>query len=117
MKSPHGNARGVTLLEILVTLVVSSVVLLGLTTLFMASATDFNTAARLREERYSQELLESELIWRLRAVPGEFLPTDTRLAASTVTYTDETGAQVRKVLTYDYPRNDTRTVVAAGGGT
>lgn len=103
--------RGVTLLEIMVTMVVSGVVLIGLGTLFTGAAGDYATLARTREERYSRENLEAELLWRLKAVPGEFLPTGGEFAAARVTWNDDrTGAAVLgEVLCYDYVRNDTRT--------
>lgn len=120
---------GVTLIELLVTMVVSSVVIIGLGSLFAGAAGDFERAARMREERYSRQSLESELAWRTKVVPPEFLPTGPRPSDAggnsgqiprlgrppapgfQITFTDERGLQVRKVLAFDYLRNDTRTEV------
>lgn len=107
----RSSRRGLTLLEILVTMVVSGVVLIGLGTLFMGATSDYAELARQREERYSRELLEAELVWRLKAVPGEWLPTRAQQDAMRVNYTDDrTGAGVTgEYIAYDYVRNDVRT--------
>lgn len=108
--------RGVTLIELMVTMVVSSVVLVGLMSLYMGAASDFRMAARMREERYGRQSLESELVWRLKTVPPDFLPSQDQLPATgstpgfTISYNDDRGApQTRKILAYDYLVNDLRT--------
>lgn len=111
MQRMHYTKRqGLTLLEILVTMVVSGVVLIGLGTLFTGAAGDYSELARNREERYSRELLEAELLWRLKAVPGEWLPTQAQQDLMRVNFTDDrTGAAVQgEYIAYDYVRADQR---------
>ena len=122
IESP-GRRRGVTLLELLVTLVVSSVVVVGLGSLFVGAATDYERAARNREERYSRQLLEAELIWRTKVVPPEFLPTggvggqippigQPPNGGFGLQYADDSGSiKLRKILVFDYPHDDERTRV------
>lgn len=118
VRSAPLRRRGVTLVELLVTLVVASVVITGLGSLFMGAAMDYERAARIREERYSRQLLEAELVWRTKVVPPEFLPVPLQLPALGSApfggyqigwdWGDSRGAQVRKVLAFDYLRNDMR---------
>lgn len=114
MHNPHPSARrGLTLLEILVTMVVSGVVLIGIGTLFMGATSDYAELARQREERYSRELLESELLWRLKQVPGNFLPTAATQDLAIINFPtpDLNGTTQGEFLAYDYLRNDIRTAV------
>ena len=112
----HDN-RGVTLIELLVTMVVSSVVLVGLGSIYMGAASDFRMAARLREDRYSRQGLEAELVWRMKNVPPDFLPSQAQLPLGgppdpgfTINYVDDAGVnQPRRILAFDYLVNDTRT--------
>ena len=113
----HSRTRGVTLIELLVTMIVSSVVMVGLGSLYMGASADFRMAARMREDRYARQGLESELVWRMKVVPPDFLPSQTQLPlvgpsdpGFSITYTDESGAlQRRRVLAFDYMVNDVRT--------
>lgn len=100
--------RAVTLLEMLVTLAVVGVIFVGLGSLYSGAAGDFALASRVRERRFSREFLESELTWRLKAVPEDCLPTQAQLDASLISFADEKGVATRKVLAYDYFVNDTR---------
>lgn len=98
----------VTLVEMLVTLAVVGVMMVGLGSLYSGAASDFAMTARLRERRFSREQLESELTWRLKAVPPDCLPTQAQLDAGRITFSDEKGVVARDVLAYDYFVNDTR---------
>lgn len=116
--------HGVTLVELLVTMVVSSVVLVGLGTLYVGASADFRRAAAMREERYARQGLESELVWRLKVVPPDLMPSGAQLprvgtppAGFLINFIDDRNvAQVRRILAFDYLANDTRTRVPAAFG-
>jgi prepilin-type N-terminal cleavage/methylation domain-containing protein len=100
--------HAVTLVELLVTLAVVGVMMVGLGSLYSGAASDFAMTSRLRERRFSREQLESELTWRLKAVPSDCLPTNDFVNANRISFADEKGVAARDVLAFDYFVNDTR---------
>lgn len=108
--------RGLSLLEVLVTFMVASVVLIGLGVVFTGAASDYVHWARLRESRYSRTQLETSLSWITRQVPPEgFRQTAASFTAGKIQFTDSDGLQNRTVLTYDVNRNHVGNVVQDTG--
>jgi hypothetical protein len=100
--------QALTLVEILVTMIVSSVVLLSAVTMYSNAAGDFVLWSRLRERRFSQAQLDSDIGWLVWQVPPEGLRQNAASwAQATVISKDADGNNItRTVLTYEFSKTE-----------